>query len=301
MDRFHPIPVGSPRAASWAEWLYFNGRSRDAKLYLTFLFGPKNDRGNRVAGVRLQLDRHGEMTNYTDTAEVPEDALLASAPDVQIGRCRVRLEGLRYRITLALSGLEGELTLDAEPGRSLAPVAIHGAEGWVSGYVVPVLSGRLGGTLRIGEDVLTLDGGAGYHDHNWGFWEGVSWQWGQVAGEGISIVYGRVRPPADVADPARVPGFLAVLGPDGPVGFSTDVSIGETDDPTLARPRRIVVQARGEAIELRMELDVEGAVRTRWIGGPVDLFQLRGPYRVEGRVAGRSVSFTAAGSAETFR
>ena len=46
----------------------------------------------------------------------------------------------------------------------------------------------------------------------------MSWQWGQVQHEGLSILYGRVFPPADAADPDRVPGFLAVLGPDGPIG-----------------------------------------------------------------------------------
>ena len=53
-----------------------------------------------------------------------------------------------------------------------------------------------------------FDGGTGYHDHNWGFWQGVSWQWGQVQGEGLSFVYGRVYPPADAADPSRIPAFL---------------------------------------------------------------------------------------------
>ena len=307
LDRFHPVP-DSPRATSWAEWLYFNGRAGETKFYLTFLFGPKNDRGNRLAGVRLQLDRGGKLTNYTDTSEVSEDQLLASAPDVTIGRCSVRLEGRRYRIALSFPGLTGDLAIDAEPGRSMAPVVLHGADNWVSGYVVPVLSGKLAGTLRTGGDTLSLDNGTGYHDHNWGFWEGVSWQWGQVAGDGISIVYGRVRPPADVADPARIPGFLGVLGPNGPESFSTRVTIDETDDPSADRPEHIVVEARGEALELRMEIDVESAVRTPWTpgasGGPLDalsLVQMRATYRVDGRIGGRTVSFTAAGSAETFR
>src|SRR5439155_7970140 len=132
-----------------------------------------NEQGHRLAAVRLQLDRHGRLATYWDVAEVPEAVLLANAPEVAIGRSRVHLEGLRYHVTLALrsaregetgsrrrarwlgdskADLVGELTLDASAGRSLPPVAIHGAGGWVSGYVVPVLSGRLGGTLRIGTE-----------------------------------------------------------------------------------------------------------------------------------------------------
>jgi hypothetical protein len=84
--------------------------------------------------------------------------------------------------------------------------------------------------LRIGGERLTLDNAVGYHDHNWGFWEGVRWQWGQVAHEDVSIVYGRVLPPADVANIAQIPGFLAVLSPDGLLGFSTSVTIDDTTE-----------------------------------------------------------------------
>ena len=61
MDRFHPVPDVPARAASWAEWLYFNGRSNDARFYLTFLSGPRSSPGRRVVGVRLQLERGGRM------------------------------------------------------------------------------------------------------------------------------------------------------------------------------------------------------------------------------------------------
>ena len=43
MDRFHPVADVPQWAASWAEWLYFNGRTRDGRLriYVTFLVGPR--------------------------------------------------------------------------------------------------------------------------------------------------------------------------------------------------------------------------------------------------------------------
>ena len=126
--------------------------------------------------------------------------------------------------------------LTARRGYSLPPIAITGARGWVSGYVVPVMSGALDGAIRVGDETLPLSGGTGYHDHNWGFWEGVSWQWGQVQHEGLSILYGRVFPPADAADASRVPGFMMVLGPDGALGQATRVTIDETMEPTLDRP-----------------------------------------------------------------
>ena len=135
----------------------------------------------------------------------------------------------------------------------------------MSGYTVPVMSGALSGSViadGVGVDLT----GTGYHDHNWGFWEGVSWRWGQVQHEGLSYVYGRVIPPPDAADPARLPGFLVALGPDGPVGYTTSVTIEETDDPRTRQPQRIVVTGRGRDLNLRMDIDVESTIVNR--GGP---------------------------------
>jgi hypothetical protein len=51
MDRFHPIPQRPEFAASWAEWLYFNGRSADGRVrfYLTFMVGPSAARARATA------------------------------------------------------------------------------------------------------------------------------------------------------------------------------------------------------------------------------------------------------------
>src|SRR5262249_22655533 len=161
-----------------------------------------------------QLDRGGVMTSFADGGDVDAAALLAASPDLTIGRCTVRLEGMRYQVALDLprmegggSRLTGALSIEARTGRSVPPLVIRGAGGWISGYVVPVMSGTLAGALQLGAESIALDGN-GYHDHNWGFWEGVTWQWGQVQHGPLSIVYGRVRPPGDAADPERIPGFL---------------------------------------------------------------------------------------------
>lgn len=306
MDRFHPIPAAvAPRwADSWAEWLYFNGRADGVRFYLTFRVGPRIGPGRRTAGVWLQLEHRGRMRTFFDRGQIDEPELLAAAPDLRIADCRIALDGLRYRATLDLPGLSGEITLDARPGASVPPIEIHGAAGWVSGYVVPVLSGAVGGSLTVDGERVSLAGGTGYHDHNWGFWDGVTWQWGQVAGDDLSLVYGRVRPPADAADPERVPGFLGVLGPDRPLGFSTDVRIEETDGAD-GRPTSIRVRAGGEAVALELDLTVENRAIHAREGGPSsgagEFLQLRGPYRVSGTVGARTVDFTASGAAETWR
>ena len=308
IDRFHPIPDVPARAASWAEWLYFNGRAADARFYLTFLVGPRAEAGaRRIAGVRLQLDRGGTVESFAASSLIT-DASVARAPELTIANNHVRLDGARYRISLDLRDgrgrrAVGDVTIESSASRLLPPIEILGAAGWRTGYVVPVMSGALTGSLDVDGTQIALNG-TGYHDHNWGFWEGVSWQWGQVQHGDTSFVFGRVFPPRDAADPDRMPGFLGALGPDGPLGYVTNVTITETND-AAGRPRQMIVRGRNESMDLELTFTVDDAVVNRMQGGPfataLDFLQLRGRYEVRGRVAGRDIAFTAPGAAETFR
>ena len=329
IDSFHAIPDAPEWTSSWAEWLYFNGRASDARFYLTFLVGPRTSEGQRVAGVRLQLERSGRMQNYGSSALI-SDADAMRAPDLAIGASSVRLEGMTYHIHLDVNApaggdrVVGDLTLTASAGRLIPPLQIRGAHGWLTGYVVPVMSGPLDGMLTVSgrpdkvrpigigashnaratDDEVSFSGGVGYHDHNWGFWKDVSWQWGQVQHEDVSFIYGRVFPPREAADPDRFPGFVGALGPDGPLGYATNVQITETND-TAGRPQQIAISTRGTSLNLKMTIDVSSSVTTHMAQGPVaggvDFLQLRGNYTVRGRAGGREVSFSAPGSAETFR
>jgi len=311
MDRFHAVPDVPARSTSWAEWLYFNGRTDAARFYLTFLAGPAGPTGRRTLGVRLQLERAGVITSFADSIEIEGADLLAAAPNVTVGKNRVRLVGRDYHLSLDLpaeSGrghVTGDLVISADLGRSMPPLFIRGAAGWVSGYVVPVTSGTLHGTLQVDGESIDFAGGAGYHDHNWGFWSGVSWQWGQVQHDGLSLVYGRVHPPSDAADPSRVPGLVVALGPDGPLGFATDVTIEETNEPGTNRPQRIVVRGRSESLAVTMDLSVRQTTitetRESTPNQPLDFLQLRADYRVVGRAGNQPLDFSALGSAETFR
>jgi hypothetical protein len=309
IDRFHPIPDAPRWASSWAEWLYFNGRAANTRFYLTFMVGPRTTGDRRSAGVRLQLERDGEMHNYSGSAEV-SDADVAAAPDLAIGASRVSLSGLRYHVHLDLADTSGrrargDLTIDAAPGKLVPPIEIGGAHGWRTGYVVPVMTGALDGVLDVDGDRVSFEHGSGYHDHNWGFWEGVSWQWGQVqGGQGaVSLLYGRVFPPREAADPDRIPGFLGALGPDGPLGYATNVKITETNDAS-GKPTRIAISGFGPGLNLTVTFDVASAVTSRQhgpLGSNMDFLQLRGQYTVKGNAGGRTLQFSAPGAAETFR
>ena len=248
------------------------------------------------------------MESFMGAAEISdEDAL--RAPDLTIGPNQVTLRELTYHVTLDLADgqgkrVRGNLTLTAAPGKLVPPIEIAGAHGWRTGYVVPVMSGALDGSLDVDGVTVSLRDGTGYHDHNWGFWEGVSWQWGQVQQGDLSLLYGRVFAPPEAADPERIPGFVGVLGPDGPLGFATDVRIVEQND-AAGRPTSISISGRGPALNVTATFAVSSAVTNRSQQGPianqVDFLQLRGQYTVKGTAGARNIDFTAPGAAETFR
>ena len=313
IDRFHDVPNAPMWQDSWAEWLYFNGRTRDARFYLTFLVGPIQADGSRSAGVRLQLDRGGHVENFSAPGRLSQaDAL--KAPELTIGNNRIHLDGLRYVIDLDLKGndnrtVTGQLQVEASPGRLIPPIEIGGAHGWKTGYVVPVMSGQLGGVLDLhasqrSSERISFSGGAAYHDHNWGFWRGVSWQWGQAQQGDVSLIYGRVFPPREAADPDRIRGFLGALGPEGPLGYATDVTIAETNNDQ-GQPTRITVTGRSRVMDMTLQFDVASMVTTPMAQGTLanglNFLQMRGQYTVSGKTADRDINFTAPGSAETFR
>jgi hypothetical protein len=309
VDRFHAVPDTSEWSGSWAEWLYFNGRAAGARFYLTFMVGPAavGAPGRRSASVRLQLDRGGTMQNFNATTSIT-DAEALEAPDLTIGDSFVRLEGTRYLVHIDLTDaqgrrIRGDLTLDASTNLLVPPFEMTGTRGWRTGYVVPVMSGRLSGMLELANERIDFDDGVGYHDHNWGFWQGVSWRWGQLQHEDLSLLYGRVIPPPEAADPARIPGLLGVLGPNGPLGYATNISITETDDER-GNPRTILIRGRSADLDIEARFDVEVITRSSglvMLRSDLDFLQMRGTYNVTGRVRDRTLSFSASGSAETFR
>jgi len=132
-----------------------------------------------------------------------------------------------------------------------------------------------------------------------------------------------------------------VLGPDGPLGYATNVRITEINGAD-GRPETINVTARGGAMDVSLRFDVASAVTSRMSQGPlrpddsgtrtdtrpgpgtgartgpatglgtgvgdngaasrgVNFLQLQGRYTVTGRAGERTIDFTAPGAAETFR
>jgi hypothetical protein len=159
-----------------------------------------------------------------------------------------------------------------------------------------------------------------YHDHNWGVWRGVTWEWGAARAGSYTLLYGRVEPPDSVGavQPLFVylvdsSGFLAVFRPreiryvDGRttrVGTATirtpstaemiDVRGADTLRVTLAVEDAAASDTRGTGAERGEGLSARGLRRPYFV-------QMKGTATLSGRIRGTPLAGSGAGFFETYR
>jgi hypothetical protein len=174
------------------------------------------------------------------------------------------------------------------------------------------------GSICIAARCEPFAGAQAYHDHNWGTWQGVTWDWGSARAGAYTILYGRVRPPAS-ANAVEAPlfvyvvdslGFRAVFRPRQITYDDTRVVAGPGRGPATAR----LFDVRGsDTLDLRLTIDDAVASDTR--AGLIDrgegeyarrlatpwFLQMKGRARLAGRVAGVAISGDGIGFFETYR
>jgi hypothetical protein len=290
IDRFH-MPTGeTARDSTWAEWHYFNVVLDDDRwVYLTFMVGGRmavpGEWGGRILLTIRDAGGYRSITRDFPHDQVAFDTL---SPDLRFGADSwVRLEGSTYHVVARVPGASIDVRLDPDRRRYFPPADLGGTD-LVSGYVVPALYARTDGTLCL-PGCARVDGAQGYHDHNWGTWQDVSWEWGAASDERYSLLYGIVRGP----DAADQPLFAYLVDGDGPVGIfrPREVRYAEMETQRYGAvevrvPRRLVFE------DPRAGLAVEIEVQSRQI---TDLERERFRYFVQMRgvatvrLAGREV------------
>lgn len=303
LDGFHMPSVSD---SAWAEWHYFNVVLPDGWLYLTYMVAgdiPGGRWGGRMLATRV---RETGETVFEDTIPAEDVAFRPGSPDIEIAGSAVRIRpdgtyAVRARIPAADGGpaLDVDLSIGAARPKYVPPVDVGGGR-IPSGYVVPLLDGRATGRICRAAACLRLEGAPAYHDHNWGVWRDVTWEWGQVnAAGGLSILYGSV---SQGGEPTGTP--FAYLFDDA--GFAGVLPIRELEwtwDAEGRRPAALhLVAARG-ADTLRVEGRVEHAraTRTGEGDGGATFFQMRATVFVEFRLAGERAEASGSGFLETWR
>lgn len=325
MDRFHHTPkaVTAQERETWGEWHYFNVLSADAKrwAFITLAVGGDVPAGEHGGQVLITLHEQGQRERRFETLWTSDRIAVDTVrADLRVGDSEVTLEADgRYRVRARAreqgSGAVAEVDLLVTPEpAAYFPGANIGGESLVSGYAVPGLRARATGSLCVGGRCESYDAVQSYHDHNWGVWRDVTWEWGSARAGAYSLLYGRVmREGTELVDE---PLFVYLVDSLGFAGIFRPQEIryeeGRTvvvDGRTVRVPARgVLYDARG-ADTLRIELEVEDAAATPMRGvrrGPAPgasraFIQMKGRATLSGRVRGAPLSGSGYGFFETWR
>jgi len=313
LDHFHLNPTGD---STWAEWQYFNLEAGPGEWwYLTFLLGgqvPAGRWGGQVLVTHHTPD--GRVARYR--ADVPPDRITfdTARADVTVGPASVRQVNGGYTIHIsalpasAALGASSDLSVDLQvtpsPNRYFPAVLLR-EDALLSGYVVPALSATATGRFCVGGRCRIVRDIPAYHDHNWGVWRDVSWDWGSGRGATFNILYGGVHA-ADSG--ARGSLFVALVDSLGVRQvFRTPRILYSGSRPVPGAPGlrapaafEFVALREADTIRVVTEVDEVQATRRQSGGGATWFLQMRGRFRLRGRVAGEAAADSGTGFFETY-
>src|SRR5262245_858436 len=329
IDHYHLTPRSAENRDTWSDWHYFNVLSADRKrwIYLAFIVSGAVPDGRWGGQVTLALNEEGNPARRF-AATLPNDSISFSTwnADVRFGNAHVSVDTAgRYVVRARVRGERGDaeavvdLVVTPAPGAYFPGAALAG-EGLVSGYAVAGLRASATGTVCVGGTCERFDGAQAYHDHNWGVWRGVTWEWGAARAGPYTFLYGRVQPPDSVS--SETPLFVYLVDSLGFRSLFRPRRIDYVDGRTIRVGGRdgrvpsgaVFADARGDDT-LRVELTIEDAVGTdtrepkaepgetlagRALRRPY-FIQMKGMARISGRVGGVPVAGQGSGFFETYR
>jgi hypothetical protein len=306
LDHFH-VPSGPD--STWAEWQYYNVvAGPDEWWYLTYLVGGEVLAG-RWGGQVLVTHRRpdGRYERFTADAPGTPGMFDTTRADLEIGESSVRQRDGTYALHAAAAGEAGPVTIDLTirpMANRFFPAVELREEALLSGYAVPALAASASGSMCIAGRCRTVSNVPAYHDHNWGVWRDVTWEWGAARGDRLSVLYGGVYESGDRTSPF----FLALVDSFGVrqiLRFDAIDYRGSRPAAGLSgtpAPRRFGLVAARLADTVRLDVEVGDALAS---GMDVEamrraFLQMRGRFQMRGRVGGEEISDSGAGFFETY-
>lgn len=341
IDHFHLPSDSVSGRESWAEWHYFNVVSPDSKRWAFISFIVAGDvRGNRWGGsvavtLREQENRSRKFESFLPNNQV---RFSTTSANLSLGPSSVEvLPDGNYKVhaIAAEQGAGTPLTIDlvvTPASRAYFPGASLSSGDFVSGYTVPGLRASATGRVCISNQCESYNGAQSYHDHNWGVWRGVTWDWGAARAGSYTILYGRVLGPDRSAKVAPLfvylvdsLGFRAVMRP-ARISYE-DNRTAFSEGKTINVPSRALFADVRGADTLRVELNIEDAIATDTRRSSKDqspfanqqatgergdpdrdasferpyFIQMKGTATVSGRIGGQLIGGKGTGFFETYR
>jgi len=338
IDRFHVPSDSVANRDTWAEWHYFNVLSPDRKrwAFISFIVGGDvtgTGWGGQI-GITLR-EQDGATRRFA--ARFDDSLVRFSTSDANLvfgdSDVVVILPDGDYQVRAAAREENGA------PGRISVALRVHpapyayfpgvamGSGGFVSGYTVPALRASAAGSLCVDGRCEQLSDAQSYHDHNWGVWRGVTWDWGAARAGQYTFLYGRVYPGDSAASipPVLVYlvdslGFRAVFRPKM-ISYE-DTRTLRIGPSVLRVPSRARFEDSRGGDTLRVDIAVEDAIATDTRpnrngkqqigeaerGDPLKsekaspfFIQMKGTARITGRLDGQPLSGTGTGFFETYQ
>lgn len=322
LDGMHLPGGAAARDTTWAEWHYFNVLLPDSGwLYLTYMVAgdvPDGRWFGRVLATRMAPDSRA-VRAYSTTVDSEQVAFTEGHADLAIGTSSLVLQqdgSYRLRARVPFEGSEAtgtsgtpltvDLTVSERTRRYLPPIDI-GSSDFVSGYTVPLLDGHATGRVCEGPVCHDLADARTYHDHNWGTWARVSWDWGQATAGDYSVLYGGVARTGEDAEVTQGGRFLYLADSHGFAGVFTIRELG-TRWPVregVGQPAQIAIRAVNGADSLVLSVTVgHTQVTSVPVAAAADLdarfYQMRGTVVLSGRLSGTEVHESGDGFFETW-
>ncbi|MBK7595354.1 MAG: hypothetical protein IPJ11_08930 [Gemmatimonadetes bacterium] len=300
LDHFHR-PAGND--STWAEWHYVNlVVSADEWWYITYLVGGDVN-GTRWGGQLLVTRRRPDGVHERFVTEVPGSAVRfdTTRADVALGASTmVQRDGV-YELRGSAGATRFRITLRPDRHRQFPAVELSGGE-FRSGYVVPAVTARADGELCTAAGCRVVRDIAAYHDHNWGSWREVTWEWGTARGATHALLYGGVRQGGAPTTRGTAPYFLALLdtlGVQQVYRFREVSGFGAkpvATYPGVTSPESLLIVATRRDDSLRVRVRILDVHATRPLNGGGRIFlQMRGAWSVVGRAAGVVVADSGLG------
>jgi hypothetical protein len=337
IDHFH-IPSDSvANRDTWAEWHYFNVLSEGGRrwAFVSFIVGGDvtgttwggelgitlREQGGATRRFGLTLDRSRVRFSTSDANLIFGDSHVTVLPD---GDYEVRASA-REEMDGGSAGTGMiEINLRVHPAPyAYFPGVSRGSGGFVFGYTVPALRASASGTLCVDGSCEQLTDAQSYHDHNWGVWRGVTWDWGASRAGQYTFLYGQVYPPDSTASVAPFLvylidslGFRAVFRPKL-ISYEDGRTVRSGTTILRVPSRATFSDARGDDT-LKVDLSIEDAIATdtrprraakegerrdplRSEKAHPYFIQMKGTARISGRLEGTPLTGTGTGFFETYR
>ena len=322
IDHFHVPGDTVANRQTWAEWHYFNVVSQGGKrwAFISFIVGGDVTGTNWGGKIGITLRTQGGVARrFGETVDRSHVHFSTSDANLVIGNSRVTvLPNGDYQVIASVPGMHVDVTVHPAPYAYFPGVSM-GSSGFVSGYTVPALRASASGELCLDGKCEALTGAQSYHDHNWGVWRGVTWDWGASRAGQYTFLYGRVYSPDTTA--SIPPVLVYVIDPLGFRAVFRPKTISYEDDRTIrsgATTLRVPSRAsfsdvRGDDT-LHVDITIDDAIATDTRpssterGDPLGsekahpfFIQMKGTAKISGRIDGERLTGTGLGFFETYR